>query len=107
MKHDFILKIAASACTAMLASVAGSISSGAQELNTEVFSLLNMDYPGLEQVKELHTAGKDSAAAVSLLDYYRNRTGISTPEINLKKIRISEKELQWADYALEHCFFVE
>ena len=106
MKHDFILKIAASACTAMLASVAGSISSGAQELNTEVFSLLNLDYPGLEQVKELHTAGKDSAAAVSLLDYYRNRTGISTPEINLKKIRISEKEQQWADDALEHTFFV-
>ena len=106
MKHDFILKIAASACTAMLASVAGNISSGAQELNTEVFSLLNLDYPGLEQVKELHTAGKDSAAAVSLLDYYRNRTGISTPEINLKKVRISEKEQQWADDALEHTFFV-
>ena len=26
----------------------------AQELKTEVFSLLNLDYPGLEKVKALH-----------------------------------------------------
>ena len=30
----------------------------AQELKTEVFSLLNLDYPGLEKVKALHQEGK-------------------------------------------------
>ena len=32
---------------------------GAQELKSEVFSLLNLDYPGLEKVKALHEEGKD------------------------------------------------
>ena len=35
----------------------------AQELKTEVFSLLNLDYPGLEKVKTLHQEGKDADAA--------------------------------------------
>ena len=30
----------------------------AQELKTEVFSLLNLDYPGLEKVKTLHQEAK-------------------------------------------------
>lgn len=30
----------------------------AQELKTEVFSLLNLDYPGLEKVKALHHKAK-------------------------------------------------
>lgn len=30
----------------------------AQELKTEVFSLLNLDYPGLEKVKALHQEAK-------------------------------------------------
>ena len=78
----------------------------AQTIRTEVFGLLDLDYPGLEQVKSLHGEGKDSLAAAALLDYYRNRTDISTPDINLKKIRISETEQKWADDALEHTFFV-
>ena len=35
----------------------------AQELKSEVFSLLNLDYPGLEKVKALHQEGKDEDAA--------------------------------------------
>ena len=45
----------------------------AQELKSEVFSLLNLDYPGLEKVKALHQEGKDEDAAKALLDYYRGR----------------------------------
>ena len=48
---------------------------GAQELRSEVFSLLNLDYPGLEQVKALHASGKDSEAASALLEYYKQRKG--------------------------------
>ena len=60
----------------------------AQELKSEVFSLLNLDYPGLEKVKALHQEGKDEDAAKALLDYYRARTNVKTPDINLKKITI-------------------
>ena len=50
----------------------------AQELKSEVFSLLNLDYPGLEKVKALHQEGKDEDAAKALLDYYRARTNVKT-----------------------------
>ena len=58
----------------------------AQELKTEVFSLLNLDYPGLEKVKALHQEGKDADAAKALLDYYRARTNVKTPDINLTRL---------------------
>ena len=69
----------------------------AQELKTEVFSLLNLDYPGLEKVKALHQEGKDADAAKALLDYYRARTNVKTPDINLKKVTIGKDEQKMAD----------
>ncbi len=79
----------------------------AQELRAEVFDLLNLDYPGLEQVKTLHSEGKDAEAAAALLDYYRHRTGICTPEIkDVTKVKISKEHQKWADDALQHTFFV-
>ena len=56
-------------------------SAQAPELKPEVFDLINLDYPGLENVKALHAEGKDAEAASARLTYYRNRTGICTPEI--------------------------
>lgn len=78
----------------------------AQELKSEVFDMLNLDYPGLEQVKTLHAQGKDTDAAKALLDYYRARTNVKTPDVNLKKVTISPTEQQWADDAMKHTFFV-
>ena len=75
-------------------------------MKSEVFSLLNLDYPGLEKVKALHQEGKDEDAAKALLDYYRARTNVKTPDINLKKITIGKEEQQWADDGLKHTFFV-
>ncbi len=37
-----------------------------QELKSEVFSLLNLDYPGLEKVKALHQEDKNADAAKAL-----------------------------------------
>ena len=79
---------------------------GAQELKSEVFSLLNLDYPGLEKVKALHEEGKDEDAAKALLDYYRARTNVKSPDINLQNLKISKQEQKWADDGLEHTFFV-
>ena len=63
----------------------GMAQATAQELKTEVFSLLNLNYPGLEKVKSLHESGKDKDAAQALLDYYRARTNIKTPDVNRHK----------------------
>ncbi len=78
----------------------------AQQLRPEVFDLLNLDYPGLEQVKAYHNEGNDSLAAVSLLDYYKSRTGICTPEIQkIDRVKINKEQQKWADDALNHTFF--
>ncbi len=61
-----------------------------------MFSLLNLDYPGLEKVKALHQEGKDADAAKALLDYYRARTNVKTPDVNLKKVTIGKDEQKMA-----------
>lgn len=77
----------------------------AQELNKEAFNLINLEYKGLEQVKKFHNEGKDAEAAKALLDYYRNRTGVNHPDIDITDVKISKQEQQWADDGLKHIFF--
>ncbi len=90
---------------AVLAFSAGTL--GAQELRHEVFDMLDLDRPGLEKVKAAHGSGDDSTAAVNLLEYYRGRQGICTPEIrDVKKVKINKEQQKWADDALQHTFFV-
>ncbi len=45
-------------------------------INASVFELLDLDYPGLEAVRDNYNTGNLSKAASELLKYYRNRTGI-------------------------------
>ena len=90
-----------SICLLMLAVVAD-----AQQLRQEAFELINLDYPGLEKVKAACSRQKWEAAAQELLNYYRSRTGITHPDIDLKNLTISREEQKWADDALEHTFFV-
>lgn len=79
----------------------------AQSLRSEVFDMLNLEQKGLENVKTLHEGGDDKAAAEALLDYYRHRKGIVTPEIkDPSKVKITSEQLKWADDALNHTFFV-
>lgn len=72
---------------------AGIVTAGAQTLRPEAFELLDLDYPGLENVRVLHNEGEDLQAACALLDYYRHRTGITTPEIrDISKIKITGQQ---------------
>ncbi|MEG1402217.1 heparin-sulfate lyase HepC [Bacteroides sp.] len=95
-------------CKLIILFVIACVANGAkaQELRSEVFSLLNLDYPGLEKVKALREQGKEKEAATALLDYYRARSNVKNPDLDLKKITISKQEQQWADDAMEHTFFV-
>lgn len=76
------------------------------QLKSEVFDLLDLSHAGLEQVKSLYEEGKEAEAASALLDYFKNRKGVKTIEIqDINKVKINEQEQGWADDALEHIFF--
>lgn len=78
----------------------------AQSLDKSVFELLDLNRPGLEKVKAAYIDGDADRAARELLTYYRSRTGISTPDLDLNHLSLSKREQQWADEALEHTFYV-
>ena len=56
----------------------------AQQLRQEAFELINLDYPGLEKVKTACSRQRWEEAAQELLAYYRNRTDIAHPDIDLR-----------------------
>lgn len=91
---------------ALFAALLMACGISAQTLRSEVFQLLNLDYPGLEKVKGFHRAGNDAEAAAALLAYYRGRTGVKHPEVDLSNVTIGKQDRKWADDALEHTFFV-
>jgi heparan-sulfate lyase len=100
MKKFFSIKISIAVIL-----ILNAISLKSQNLDNSVFSLLNLDYKGLEEVKKLHESGKDTEACAALLSYYKNRASILNPDLNLNRISISKEEQGWADDAMEHKFF--
>lgn len=95
MKHFILFLICLFSCSLQ-----------AQPVNEEAFTLLNLNHPGLEKVKAFYKEGAKEDAAQALLDYYRNRTGVVNPAIDLEHLTIGKREQQWADEALEHTFYV-
>lgn len=71
-----------------------------------LFDKLNLDYPGLEKVKEYHEAGQEYYATYELLKYYRTRTNVTNPDVNLVNTYISTFDQNVADQALEKRFYV-
>ena len=55
MRHIIVLLICMLSCSLQ-----------AQSINEEAFSQLNLNYPGLEKVKDLYGQGKKEAAAQAL-----------------------------------------
>lgn len=90
----------------MLISLNANAKKQTEKINSQAFELLNLDQPGLETVKAMYKKGKMDKAATALLNYYRQRTGIIDPDINLNNIKVNKRERQWADDALEHTFYV-
>lgn len=77
----------------------------AQQLNKEVFELINLDYPGLADVKKAYSQNDMPTAAKALLDYYRNRTSVQHPEEDLKNVTFTASDQQKADEALAHILY--
>ena len=69
-----------------------------------VFALLDLERPGLEQVKAACDKGQWRKASRALLEYYRTREGVYVPGQESREA--SETDLLWADDALKHTFHV-
>lgn len=76
-------------------------------VDSKLFEIINLDYPGLEKVKKFYESGEYYYAANELLEYYRTRVDVNNPSVNLINPTISEKDQRIADQALEHRFYVK
>ena len=73
----------------------------------DLWSKLDLSFPGLERVKVCCDGGDYEGAGVALLEYYRGRQNVVTPEIpDPSRVSFSAREKKMADDALEHRFFV-
>lgn len=76
-------------------------------INEKVFDVINLDYPGLEQVKAHYEKGNLYYAAKALLNYYQRRTGVpANPLLNLMNITATDNDVSKAENALTYRFFV-
>ncbi|MCC9016504.1 heparin-sulfate lyase HepC [Flavobacterium lipolyticum] len=81
-----------------------------KQLTKESFDVVNLHYPGLENVNQLFTSGKYDEAARALLNYYRERRKIKSPDFNVgDETRFRGKDIGKAnqlkaDNALLHQF---
>lgn len=68
-------------------------------IDKRVFSLVNLDYPGLEAVKECLAADNDFGAASALLAYYRNRGTVDNIFADLLAPSVSDAQVSMAGQA--------
>ena len=72
-----------------------------------IFEVINLSYPGLEEVKSAIEEGDTLQAAKALLEYWRyGRTAVN-PYVDLINPSISEADRRIADQACEHRFYVK
>lgn len=70
------------------------------EVARGVFSVLNLDYPGMESVREAVEQEQWDEAALALRNYYRYESGTVNPLVNLLNTTLSAAEQTTADEAL-------
>ena len=78
----------------------------ADTINKGIFEVLILDYPGLEKVKEQYEAKQYYRAAYALLEYYRMRTNVVNPSVDLLTPTLSTFEKNVAEQALKHRFYI-
>lgn len=78
-----------------------------RKINTQIFEVLNLDYPGLATVKQEYLKKHYANAAKHLLEYFRKRTNVKNPELNLTSDALVTEQMRIADQAVEHRFAVK
>lgn len=76
------------------------------KIDAGLFQVLDLTYPGLEQVRSYYEAGDLYRAASALLSYYRTRTSVFHPHVRLLNPVVSENARNIADQALQYRFYV-
>ena len=56
-----------------LVVLCSNVYSQTPRLQKSIFDLIDLEHPGLEAVRTLHSEGKELEAAEALLKYYRER----------------------------------
>lgn len=67
-------------------------------VNAKIFELLDMEYPGLENVRYFYEQGDLYSAAAQLLEYYRHRSVIN-PSVSMLAPSVTEAAKSIADQA--------
>lgn len=118
-KKSFLLAISLACCLSSCSldekvwepqSEGGEITGSVEQndtINKRAFEILNLDYPGLENVKSYYEKNEYYLAMKALLDYYRLRTDVVNPTISLINVSIGDGEQQQADWAVDHKFYVK
>lgn len=75
-------------------------------IERKLFDVINLDYKGLEKVKQYFEAKNYQLATAELLNYYRMRTDVVNPNVALLGTTASAVELNIANQALEYKFYV-
>ena len=76
-------------------------------INTKLFDVINLNYPGLEKAKKFYEEDFHYDAAKAILDYYRLRTNVVNPNVSLINVTATEDDKLKANYAMDNNrFFV-
>lgn len=75
-------------------------------IDASVFEVLNLDAPGLSKVKSAYEAGHLYEAAVELRNYWRSRSGVFNPNVDLIAPALTSSQRRIAEQALEHRFYI-
>ncbi|MDL2303260.1 heparinase II/III family protein [Dysgonomonas sp. OttesenSCG-928-D17] len=87
----------------------GSSASSKQHdaIDTKLFDVIDLNYPGLGKAKAFYESGLYYDAAQAILDYYRLRINVTNPSISLINVTATEDDKLKANYAMEdNRFFV-
>lgn len=69
-------------------------------VDRSLFELLNLDYPGFTEIRQLYYSGRYKMAADALLAYYKARPGIVNPSVTLPVTSVASSIRKIADDAL-------
>lgn len=75
-------------------------------IEKRIFDVINLDYPGLEEVKRHYQAEEYYEAVNELLNYYRLRDDVINPNISLISTTATASEQNIAEQALDYKFYI-
>lgn len=78
-----------------------------ESIDAKFFSVINLNYPGLEKAKAEYEAENLYGAAAKVLEYFRHRTNVIHPDVSLVAPVIAKGDQRIADQALENRLYVK